>query len=123
MERALTAAEIEIYALLHGTIDEQQFRQRYPNLVSDLAEFELSLDQRLVLEEDPYPLGNGIRQAVEDLKQQALNRWEKTQYPQGSPALSIVDASYECSLVIEGIRQRVDTLRQQLSTEYRTTLD
>lgn len=123
MVRALTTAEIEIYALLHGTIDEQRFCQRYPNLISELAEFDLSLDQRLVLDDDPYTLGNGIRQAVEDLKQQALNRWEKTQYPQGSPTLSTVDASYECSLVIEGIRQRVDALRQQLSKEYRATLD
>jgi len=123
MEKALTAAEVEIYALLHGTINEQKFRQRYPNLISELAELDLSLDQRLVLDEDPYPFGNGIRQAVEDLKQLAIDRLEKTRYPQPSPTLSIVDASYECSLTIEGIRQRIDELRQQLSKEYRATLD
>jgi hypothetical protein len=83
MEKALTAAEVEIYALLHGRIDEEEFRQRYPN----------------------------------------LDRWEKTRYPQPSPTLSIVDASYQCSLTIEGIRQRIDELRQQLSKEYRATLD
>ena len=48
MEKALTAAEVEIYALLHTRIDEQEFRQRYPNLISELAELDLSLDQRLV---------------------------------------------------------------------------
>jgi len=123
MEKALTAAEVEIYALLRGTVDEQQFRQGYPNLISALATLDLSLDQRLVLDDDPYPFGNGIRQAIEDLRQMALDRWEKTRYPQPSPALSIVDASYECSLIVEGIRQRVDELRQQLSKEYRATLD
>ena len=123
MEKALTAAEVEIYALLHGRIDEELFRQRYPNLISELAEFDLSLDQRLILDDDPYPLGNGIRQAVEDLKQLAIDRWEQTRYPEGSPMLSVIDASYECSNTVEGIRDRIDELRQQLAKEYRATLD
>src|SRR5258708_12676237 len=56
METALTAAEIEIYALLRFTIDDQQFRERYPNLVSNLPEFDLSLSHRLLLHSDPPPL-------------------------------------------------------------------
>ncbi len=90
MEKTLTAAEVEIYALLHNRNDEQEFRQRFPNLISELAELDLSLDQRLVLDDDPYPFGNGIRQSVEDLKQMAIDRAEKTKYPLPSPALSIL---------------------------------
>jgi hypothetical protein len=123
MEKALTAAEVETYALLQSKIDEQEFRQRYPNLVSELAEFDLSLDQRLILDDDPYPLGNGIRKAVEDLRQLAIERWEQTRYPKSSPTLSVVDASYECSMTVEAIRERIDELRQQLAKQYRATLD
>jgi hypothetical protein len=123
MEKAINGAEIEIYALLHSRKNDDEFRQAFPNLLSDLARLDLSLQHRLVLDFDPYPLGNDIRQAFEELKQHSLSRWEKTQYPQDSPVLSISDASYECSLAIEGIRERIDALRRQLAKEYKNTYE
>ena len=121
MERALNSGEIEVYGLLNGATTEQEFRSRFPDLVSELKQFDLSPDQRLVLDIDPYPQGNQVRQALERVKYDANDNWGKTRLPKHSPSLSLVDARYQCSQTVEILRQQVDALRRQLAEEYKKT--
>lgn len=123
MQSALNGAEVEIYGLLSGRFDDHEFRKRYPDLTSDLAKLDLALDQRLVLDTDPYPPGNRILLDLRNLKHEAIGWWEKTRYPEDRPSLSVIDANYECSMRVKQLRQQVEALRQALAQEHRKTYD
>jgi hypothetical protein len=121
MERVLTAAEIEIYGVLNGARDDDEFRKHFPNLLVDLKKYDLSMDQRLVLEGDPYPIGNHICKAVEDLKHQAIDWWSTTTYKEGGASQGAIEARYATTQRVKELRQQVDSLRRQLADEYRKT--
>jgi hypothetical protein len=123
MEGAINTAESEIYALLNGRQNEQEFRRRYPNLVSDLTSLDLSLDQRLVLASDPYLLGMAILRAVKDLKQEGLEWRGKTRYPEGKPSMSVMAANDQCAMRVKQLKQQVEALRRRLGEEYRKTYE
>jgi hypothetical protein len=123
MEAALISAEVEIYALLNGTHDVEEFKKRYPDLASELTKVDLSGDQRLVLAADPYPPGNAIRRAVESLKYEAIQWWSKTNFPIGTSSLSVVDARYKCTVRVKQLRQQIEALRQRLAEDYRKTYE
>ena len=121
MDEALNTAETEMYMLLNGDQDDQQFRARYPNLLSELRRLDLSPEQRLLLTTDPYPMGNRIRAAIEHLKHEAVDLWGKTRYPIHSPSMSVVDARLEGTARVLALRKEVDALRQALSDDHRKT--
>lgn len=81
MKSALNTAEITIYALLNGAYDDHEFHNRYPNLISGLNGLDLSAHHRLVLDADPYAGGYQIINAIENLKREALDLWEKNEVP------------------------------------------
>jgi hypothetical protein len=123
MERALVGAEAEIYGLLNGAHDEHEFRKRYPDLISDLKALDLSPHHRLVLDTDPYDSGYRISKALEELKYEALDQWEKTRYPVHAPSLNVTEARYGATLRVRQLREQVQELRQQLSAQYRKTCE
>ena len=65
MERALGTAEITTYGLLAGNYDEFEFRTRFWRVLEGLVE--LSAEQCLVLDIDPYKLGSPITHSIEEL--------------------------------------------------------
>jgi hypothetical protein len=56
IDLVLVFAEIEAYALLNGTKDEDQFRQAYPSLIPQIAKVDLPPHQRLRLPSDAYQI-------------------------------------------------------------------
>jgi len=128
MISAVMLAESEVYVLLNpGDPDEQEerFRRNYPNLLTSLVALDLPPHKRsgLLLPQNTYATGQHIRQALDDLRYQALDLWAQTQYPIHAPALSRAKARERCSESALAIKAQIDSLRAALEQAYEATYE
>ncbi|SRR6266851_1483059 len=118
---AVGGAESCAFQLLSGTKDEQQFRQSYPRLLTQLAKLDIPPHQRLLLPSGTYEAGILIERALDNFKSDALTLWEKTRYPMNAPSLNVSDARGQCQEKILVLREQVHSMRLRLAVEYRRT--
>jgi hypothetical protein len=123
MQSAVMQAESATFQLINQNIDDHEFRQKYPNILSVLAKLDVSPEHELLLPPDVYPTGNQIIRDFEKLKYNAIELRGKSEYPLHSPEITVIDARLKCAEEAKNLRGKIEAFHERLSTVYRQTFE
>ena len=119
IESVLTEASLLASRLIRGTMSEDEFRGRFPDLVALLANKDLPARLRVLLPLDAYSIALQIVREVEDLRAFSLisRPVGTTTAEEWTERLDSVAES------LERMQQMLSALERQLTQEYKSTFD
>lgn len=118
MRNSWSSANSLVTASIHGTISEDEFIERWPDLLSNLAQRDLPGNFRAVLPEGVYSSGHKIIRELENLqilgiKYGQIARLENDHLP----------GFQECSNKLNKLEDQISKLETKLNKEFKGTFE
>jgi hypothetical protein len=103
-----------VMAAIHGRITQEQFLERFPDLIDKLVKKDLPANQRALLPDRIYACGNKIIKELDELKYFGIKYGQEAQMKK-----KLLPGFQECLTILNEIDKQINDLETEMRKEYR----